>query len=234
MAIAVVTSAGGESGSSSVSSQATSAFSATTGNLVCVMIRYDESLSVSSVTDTAGNTYTQAGTTADSGAGKLDIWYAKNIAGNASNVVTANLSGSAAFCVVRAVQYSGLDTSSPLDVTAKGTVASGTTVSTSPAKSTSQADEVVVACGQASTLTGAWTALTPTGYTDEGQDSNHIAIYADQIYSSIQSSVTWTYTNTDGTVAKAIVVASFKAASAGGKPQSYYYSYRPKGVFRSN
>ena len=72
---------------------------------------------ISSVTDSPGNTYSLAvGPTSATGL-QQSIYYAKNIAGG-SNTVTVTFNQAAAYPDVRILEYSGLDTSSPLDVTA--------------------------------------------------------------------------------------------------------------------
>lgn len=215
MAIALVNSVKGESGASSVSSLPAASFAASAGNLIAVLARYDSTQTITSITDTAGNTYVSA-IDVSATVGKLSLWYAKNTVANIANIITVNFSASAAFCVVEAAQYSGLHLTSPLDVAVGGSSTGTGTVATSPAASTAVADEVVIAGGMVSNLGAAWSSLTPLGYTAEQQDSNAIAIFADQIYSSTLSTTTWTYTNTDTVSAKAICVASFKIASAGG------------------
>ena len=59
-----------------------------------------------------------------------DIWYAKNITGNAANVVKVNVSSSSAYWEVTQVQYSGASTTAPFQTCAVGSN-SGTSV-TSP------------------------------------------------------------------------------------------------------
>ncbi len=55
---------------------------------------------------------------------RQSIYYAKNIAGG-SNTVTVTFNQAATFVDVRVLEYSGLDTASPLDVTA-GAAGTGT------------------------------------------------------------------------------------------------------------
>src|SRR6266542_3306955 len=68
-----------------------------TGNLVVVGVHTLTSTdAVSTVTDTAGNSYQRAGTKVSSAAGGSgEIWYATNVTGNASNVVTVTFGASA-------------------------------------------------------------------------------------------------------------------------------------------
>lgn len=142
----------------------------TTGKLIVVLIggyNGGASMTVTGVTDTAGNTYVQ-GTScfnnAQLTAGITDIWYAKNVTGNASNVVTVTYSSSTStYRSVFQMQYSGADTTSPFEVCAIGNTASGTTV-TSASFSPASSKNVNVAIGNAS---GAVTWTAGTNYTSK-------------------------------------------------------------------
>ena len=101
----------------------------------------DTTTIVNSVTDSAGNAYALAmGPTQNSNTLSQSIYYAKNIQGaSAGNVVSVRFSRTAAYPDVRILQYSGLDTGNPLDVTtsAIGTGSmcnSGTLTTTGPAR----------------------------------------------------------------------------------------------------
>lgn len=90
---------------------ASAAASHTTGNTLVVGIyaynNNSATASVSSVTDTAGNTYVQRGEYAY-GYNILSIWIADDITGHASNVVTVTFPASAyAFRHIAVLQYSG-------------------------------------------------------------------------------------------------------------------------------
>lgn len=103
------------------SSFASTALNVTSGNFIAVvtaMARFDGACpTITSITDTAGNTYTLA----NSGSYETDhyrlyIHYAQNVTGHANNVVTVNLSGSTlAVANSRQLQFSGLATSSVHD-----------------------------------------------------------------------------------------------------------------------
>lgn len=122
------------------------------GDLNVVVVGWnDASTTVSSVTDTMGNTYTLAvGPTVQpgpAGGGGLSqaIYYAKNIASSTANgnAVTVNFSAAAAFPDVRILEYSGLNPTSPLDVTAAAVGNSDT--SSSGTATTTSASELLVA-----------------------------------------------------------------------------------------
>jgi hypothetical protein len=124
----------------------------TTGNTVIVFIKWENSASpdVDSVTDTAGNTYTEvAEFTHSSGvepAGAL--YYATNITGNASNVVAVNFAAAPAILFSRILveEFSGLATSSVTDGVVQTNSGTGTSFSTSNI-STSSAGLVVLGVG---------------------------------------------------------------------------------------
>src|SRR5260370_36601419 len=90
------------------------------GNLVAVFLTMDNSATiVGAPTDTAGNTYTQISAVSGGplGAGATTyLFYAKNAIANASDVVSATANnGNFTFRMV-VLQFSGVDTASPLDV----------------------------------------------------------------------------------------------------------------------
>lgn len=212
MAIAIVGSVTKKDGADggTGTSLAFAAINVSTGNLMVIgiIINNGSAITISSITDTASNTYTQAIRDRQSAEStSLDIWYAQNVTGNASNVITANFSGSAGYAFMYAAQYSGAATASALDQTSTG-YTTGTSVASS-AFTTTQADEVLTAIGYYSS------ADTPTagsGYTMVS-DAALRCLYEYQIVSSIQSSVTAGYSTT-GSNSKMVVVATFKAVAA--------------------
>lgn len=143
----------------SVGSLATVGTSHTTGNCLVVGVRINQSQSVSSVTDTAGNTYTQAATLLDGSGDRLAVWTATNITGNAANIVTATFSSSSTASWVSVDQYSGCATSSLVRTTATGSGSSGTTLTSGTFDSTC-GDAHVVAGENASTSAAPYTAGT--------------------------------------------------------------------------
>jgi hypothetical protein len=106
------------------------------GDLNVVAVGWnDTTSSITSVHDSAGNTYQLAvGPTQYAPDLSQAIYYAPNIAahGAGANVVTVDFDASANAIDLRILEYSGLDTSSPLDVTAaqsgrgSGELSSGT------------------------------------------------------------------------------------------------------------
>jgi hypothetical protein len=139
----------------------------TAGNLNLVVVGWNDTTStVSSVSDSRGNTYTQAGTTVTGTGLRQAIYYARNIAGG-SNTVTVGFNQAAAFVDVRILEYSGLDPTSPLDVTAG---AAGTSSSpNSGAATTTAANELIFGAGITSGgFTGAGTGFSSRIITADG------------------------------------------------------------------
>jgi chitodextrinase len=134
-----------------------------TGDLNVVVVGWnDTTSSVSSVTDTAGNNYVlAAGPTAVSGTLSQSIYFARNIAAAAAdtNTVTVRFNIAAAYPDIRILEYGGLDTNSPLDVSAAGSGTSAT--ASSGSAKTAYANDLLVAADTISTNTPG----PGTGYT---------------------------------------------------------------------
>jgi IPT/TIG domain len=131
----------------------------TVGNLNIVVVGWGDTTSlVKTVTDSSGNTYSQAGGTTTGSGLRQAIYYARNIAGG-STTVTVTFNGAAAYPDLRILEYSGLDTSNPLDVTAAG-VGTGT-VAASAAATTTSANELIFGAGNnGDGFSGAGTGFT--------------------------------------------------------------------------
>lgn len=105
----------------------------TTGNLLVVCIQaQDGGVVPTSVTDTAGNTYTKATNSPSNNNGGVNydyIYYAKNITGNASNVVTSTWATGWNYLAITVYEFSGADTTAPF-VTDSKSAGSGFALST--------------------------------------------------------------------------------------------------------
>jgi chitodextrinase len=125
---------------------ATFAGAETAGDLNLVFVGWSDSTStVSSITDSKGNVYTLAvGPTRSSGNASQSIYYAKNIVAAAANAntVTVTFSTAVAYPDVRIVEYSGVSTTTPLDVVS-GAAGSGTALD-SGAMTTTVANDLLV------------------------------------------------------------------------------------------
>ncbi len=106
---------------------ASAAKNTTTGNLLAVCVTTQEgagSTTINSVADTAGNTYTAGTHYGAGGGGGMARWfYAYNITGNASNVVTATMSGNTRYKAIFQIEISGLDTSASVFSDESGAIA---------------------------------------------------------------------------------------------------------------
>jgi hypothetical protein len=147
------------SNTSSVSTVANAVtFNAVAGNLLVTLVQWQVN-NFSSIADTAGNTWVQAGTEVVSGNNKCRIYYAENCAANASNVVTVTFSAASTYRAIVVHQFSGVATSSSLD-DAKNATGSSTTPATASLTATASEDVIV-----AMILAVANSNTAGTGYT---------------------------------------------------------------------
>jgi hypothetical protein len=153
----------------------------TAGNLNIVAVGWNDTTStVSSISDSQGNTYTLAiGPTTGTGL-RQSIYYASNIRGG-SNTVTVTFNQAAIWVDVRVLEYSGLSTTSPLDVTA-GAAGTGTSAS-SGAATTTVANELIFAAG----MTTATFKSAGTGFVSRIITSPDADIAEDQVVTSTGS-----------------------------------------------
>jgi hypothetical protein len=115
----------------------------TSGNLIVLSFNHsDQSISVSSVTDSAGNSYTLAVGPTNWGTEKAYTYYAANIKGGSQITITITLSAAPSlYGEFYVAEYSGVATTNPLDQTSVGT---GTgTAFDSGSKTTTQASELI-------------------------------------------------------------------------------------------
>jgi chitodextrinase len=126
------------------------------GDLDVVAVGWnDTTTQVVSVTDAMGNAYQSAvGPTALSGAVTQSIYYAKNIAAAAAgaNSVKVTFNAAAQWPDIRILEYSGLDQTNPVDVTAAATGSSST--SSTPAVTTTNASDLLFAANIVTSFTG--------------------------------------------------------------------------------
>lgn len=191
-------------------SAATAAFAANVaaGNLIVVGVSvYNNTSLTATVTDNLGNTYTQIGSFFGGGQPMIALFYAKNVLGGACTItVTPSAS---AFTGFSATEYSGADTSSPLDGTSTNSGSSSNTLSTGSV-SVSAAGGLVCGLfghGSGQTYIGTTGAMRTIRITD-GIHLNFADLNSD-------ASAPVTITN-DQAVTYSAVGASFKAASGGG------------------
>jgi hypothetical protein len=191
----------------------------TAGDLNVVEVGWnDTTSSVSTVTDSKGNSYLLAvGPTRGTGLSQ-SIYYAKNIVGGA-NTVTVTFNKAAAVVDVRALEYGGLDTVSPLDVTA-GAAGTGTN-GNSGAATTHSANELIVGAGMTA---GAFTKAG-VGFTSRIITSPDADIAEDQI-----TTATGSYSATAPTSTSTLWVmqmAAFQATAPVSAQHSVSISWDP-------
>lgn len=120
----------------------------TAGDLNLVAVGWnDTSATVQSVIDSLGNSYVLAAGPLKGTALTQAIYYAKNILAG-SNTVTVTFSKAAVFPDIRILEYKGLSTTAPLDVTAGATGTSGSNASVSSGSATTtSANELIFGAG---------------------------------------------------------------------------------------
>jgi hypothetical protein len=162
------------------------AASHTAGNLLVVCTGFFPDAAgnaVSSIADTAGNTFTYVASEMVQGFCASEIWYAKNILGHATNVVTITFNGNTQYRSIAVLQYSGCDTAAPYDVHQHGGSNSAVKSQSTTAIATNYDNEVIVASYQEY---GATTFTAGANFTIEYTGSTYY-IVEDRIVSSIAS-----------------------------------------------
>ncbi|MGB9329429.1 MAG: fibronectin type III domain-containing protein [Steroidobacteraceae bacterium] len=125
------------------------------GDLNVVVVSWgDSTATIGSLTDSSGNTYHLAvGPTVISGTASQAIYYAASIVGAAAgaNTVSVSFTSAAVYPDVRVLEYSGIATTSPLDVVA---AASGNnSLSSCGAVTTTNANDLIIAANVVYTTT---------------------------------------------------------------------------------
>src|SRR6266851_2726081 len=175
----------------------------TGGNLNIVVVGWnDTTAAVSSVTDSRGNTYTRAVGPTTGTALSQSIYYAKNIIAG-SNTVTVVFNQAAAYPDVRVLEYSGADTTNPLDVTA-GASGTGLTGNSGSATTTS-ANDLVFGAGMTFDIYNApgsgFTSRVITNFGDIAEDKSVTSAGSYSATGGMRASAPWV-----------MQMATFKAA----------------------
>ena len=156
----------------------------TAGNTNIIAVGWnDMSSTISSVTDSAGNTYQLAAPTARGRGLSQAIYYAPNVrtAAAGTNKVTVTFSQAAAYVDVRITEYSGLDLSNPLDKA--GSASGSSSSSSSGSVTTTSAIELVFGAGMTD---GNFTASS-LGFTTRIITSPDADIVFDRVVTSVGS-----------------------------------------------
>ncbi len=181
------------------------------GDLNVVVVGWNDSTAtVGTVTDSSGNVYQLAvGPTIYSGKATQSIYYATNIAsaGAGVNTVTVTFNGAASYPDVRILEYSGVATTSPVDVTAALT-GNGTLAASGPATTTNPNDLIFGADLVGGTTKGAGPGFTSRLITAPDGDNAE-----DEVVTS-----TGSYAATAPTTSSFFVMqmVAFKLGSGGG------------------
>lgn len=177
----------------------------TAGNLIVVGVQSWNF--AASVSDSRGNTYTLATSTTSAGGNLLYVFYAKNIAAGANTVTVTGPTGGN----IDILEYSGLDTATPLDQVKAATGASGNP--DTGAVTTAAANELIFGFAQidANVVSGPGTGFTQRENAGNGEASEDKTVAATGSYNA-------TFVSGASANAWAAIIATFKAAAAGGGP----------------
>ena len=186
------------------------------GNLMIAFVRMSSSAQTLTITDTAGNVYTDAVSQVQSSDGhQIHLFYAKNSKAAAANTVTATFSATNNHPWISIYEYAGLSATSPLDKTAAGQ-GTGTAVSTSATAATFTANELVfVGSGFANSYSGLISA--GPGYSLQQQDSGTSRASTEALLASSAGSFSGTQ-NLSAAVDWSAVLATFTVPAAAVPP----------------
>lgn len=195
----------------SVSSLAVNAASQVTGNqgALCIAIDYaGPNVTVSSVTDASGSTWTFRAGVTNAGEVRIELWTTSNFLGNATNVTT-NLSGTADSITTSVAAFSG--------VANIGNTNTATGNSTTPSVSvtTQDANNFVVGCHGYRDSTGVtWSANTGTIRQEYGATGPSAAGLALITNTSVSPASTTTSATLGSSKQWGSAIAELRSASA--------------------
>jgi len=155
------------------SSAAVSSFSVsfssntTAGNLILIGFDFSSNTAFSSISDSQGNTFTQAGGQLTSPGGSSSrVYYANNIKGGA-DTITIKLSATSSFIETYLTEYTGVNQTVPVDVQAGSSGGAGS-VSSGNATTTTAGDLIYGFCA------ADFTCTVGTGFTSRSTFNNNI------------------------------------------------------------
>jgi len=188
----------------------------TAGNLIVLSITASATTNtIDSLVDSLGNTYILIDEE-DGGDRTTWLYYAKNIAGGANTITVTYGTGQYTDSIIIAREYSGLDITTPLDVSKSDNSTTNyvNSHSTGASTATTQADElVVVAVGSSGGSSPVFTAGSGYGNlaTQSGSSSGIYAGMMDKVVSATGAQ-TGIFDST-GYVRSQTLLATFKQAS---------------------
>ena len=182
------------------------------GDLLVVFVRMSTANQTVKVTDSYGNTYTDAVSQVQNADGhQVHIFYAKNVTAStsAANVVTATFSGVNAHPFLAVDEYAGFSSTAPLDLSAAAQ-GSGTTAST-PATGTlaSPFELVYVGSGYPNAWPGTVTAENAFSFHLQAQDTGNERAATEGTYSDTYGPYTGTF-GLSQTANWSAIVATFR------------------------
>lgn len=178
------------------------------GNLLTALVMIeDDTSTVSSVTDTAGNTWTAIGTIKHSAASGMSLqwWYAKNSIAGANTVTVTPSAGASTICLH---EHSGEHTTVPLDTSVSNTSGTGTTADSTALTTTASGDLLLSGCVSNRALT------VEAGSTQRESTSFNFFVVTQEKISGAAGSYNATMTLASSG-ASVIYLAAFKAAPVG-------------------
>jgi hypothetical protein len=206
------------------------AFNCSAGNFLFVAIGWDKNngttpLQPTSVTDTAGNSYTRLGgrsyASGTPGPGTTNWYYAKNTLAHATNVITIGNSTAIDWGEAAVTQWSGVDTTDPI-IDYLDNVFTSATYS-SPSITTSEECVFIASAG----WWGDTLYTNSTGYTNREVSANGDALQIDSLADADggTSFCTWNFTGffEDSAKRGACCTMAIRPTGGGGSPTVYQY-----------
>lgn len=231
MAIAHVQSTGQGFGNSASARSLTFASNVTSGNLIVVAVAtFNAGSPTVSISDTQGNTYSQAGSYQTSGSNRISLWYA--VAGSTGSNTVSFTPSASVFSGFGIHEYTGTATSTPLD-NAVGTTGTASNTVNPGTVTVSAANEMIFCCAGQGDGTNTDNITPGTGYTLRVNQFNSVSFQAlyteDKVSVSANEAPTMSWLvnhNWQG------IGASFKIASgATGGPWPWFFDQAHSGGF---
>lgn len=213
----------------------------TAGNLLVLAVGWSPTATaISTVTDSAGNTWTQVSTNSpvdvSGGTFGFAVYYALNCAAGA-NTVTVTWGSAVTNKALACAEYSGIATASAFDVSvgqAQASVGTGTDAVTTgtSASATTQANDLIVAFQLHRTVGNGMNA--GTNYTLRGggalaSDGSFYDVFLEDRNLATATTFAGTFTQNVDASGNGTIAAAFKEAAVGGSPTDARILIRPVG-----
>jgi hypothetical protein len=185
-------------------------------------------VSVSSITDAAGNSYVKDDYQGMSDVGHVEIWRSSNISAlAATSTITITFTGSVTAKVANVSCWNGLVSTTPLDKE-ESIFGTGTNIDSGLTETTTQADELVIGpagvngpTGDTFTPASGLTALTRVG-TSGGSATSNITL--NSLYKIVTATGQYNIAGTNSASRNwAAIVVTYKAALPRGRSSGYIF-----------